>query len=175
MLLVQELISSWGKDLRSAGELRRNVPLALPFPKRLDAGPSDSLIAHHTVHYLGTDQFAASRARVEFLQLGNPILFQSGGLQVRLHADKPGCTAIKFKWSADVGAPERPDRHLGNLEDGQWMQFMYNGRTAISGSLRTEWRYMQWTVNVAVALKPDERIFVSTEPMIRINELVDLR
>lgn len=140
MILFQELICSWGKNLRSAGELRRNVPAADTFLSPSEAGTGEFAVAHHSVLFLGEEEFKPSKAKL----------------------------------TEEVGAPERPDRHLINLEKGQWVQVLYNGRSALSGTVHTDWRYSQWTTNVAFIEKFDEKIF-SQEPIARISELADLR
>lgn len=174
MILFQELICSWGKNLRSAGELRRNVPAADTFLSPSEAGTGEFAVAHHSVLFLGEEEFKPSKAKLTLYNDVVPLLFMSGGIQIHLHKSRPHCIAVKFKWTEEVGAPERPDRHLINLEKGQWVQVLYNGRSALSGTVHTDWRYSQWTTNVAFIEKFDEKIF-SQEPIARISELADLR
>lgn len=174
MILVQELVCSWGKKLRSEGDLRRDVPQAVTFVSLPKAGVGELEVTHHAVSFLGEDEFRPSKEKLTVYSDRAPTLFSSGAILLQLHMEKSDCIAVKFKWSEEVGAPERPSRHLINLEKGQWIQVVYNGRSALSGTVHTEWRYRQWTVNIAFLEKFDSKIFFE-EPTARISELADLR
>jgi hypothetical protein len=176
MVIVQELLSSWGKNLRSAGELRTSIiPKVLPIPVDNSEVSSQPQIIHHSVAYLGENQFAPSDAKVQKSDGDIPILFRSGAILLRTHQNHPHIIAVKFKWSVEVGAPKRADRHIANLEPEQWLQIIYNGRTGMSGTGHADWRYLQHTVNIAVTDKVDANIFIATAPNYRFEDLAQLR
>lgn len=175
MIIVQELVSSWGKDLRSSGELRRAVPEALAVLWDASQSLGERTIVHHVVTYLGEDGFSPSGAK-SLIQNGDlSMLFHIDGLVLRPHRDRTDVLAVKFKWSVGVGAPERADRHIANLEKGQWLRARYNGRTAINGTRHSEWRYIQRTVNIAFVEQIDASIFVASKPDHEFEDLADLR
>jgi hypothetical protein len=176
MIIVQELISSWGKNLRSSGELRRVIPSTLPIIWNEKKTAGNFTTVHHTVEFRGEDEFVPSHAKVDIDddQGPGPELFHSGAISIRLREGEPLSLAIKFTWSEEVGAPQRGNRHIVNLEKEQWAQIVYNGRTGFSGTVHTEWRYIQRIVNVAFTDQMDVNLFTSSKPFYRFEELADL-
>ncbi len=175
MIIVQELMSSWGKDLRSNGAVRRTIPEVLPVLANEENGLGALTVLHHCVSFLGEDGFIPTNAKSQTEESDTPILFHSGAIMIRMHRDSPNSISIKLKWSVEVGAPQRADRHILNLEKGQWAQVIYNGRSAISGSLHTDWRYLQRTTNIAFTDQLDANVFTATKPILRFEDLADLR
>lgn len=176
MIVVQELISHWGKDLRSAGELRRDIPTALPVVWNGDGkSHGDLTVLHQVIEFTGEDGFASSPKKLQIAEGSGSEIFRSGALLVRLREGSPVSLAIKLVWSTEVGAPHRPSRHLLNLGKGQWAQFTYNGRTGFSGTVATEWRYMQRTVNIGFVETIEKNLFLASAPIRQFQDLAVLR
>jgi hypothetical protein len=160
-----------GKGPEIFRELRRVVPNALPILWNSKETASHFTTVHHTVEFRGEDEFVPSHAKVDIDDDPGPgpELFHSGAIRIRLRESEPLSLAIKFTWSEEVGAPQRSNRHIVNLEKGQWVQIIYNGRTGFCGTVHTKWRYIQRIVNVAFTDQMDVNLFTSSMPFYRFE------
>jgi hypothetical protein len=175
MIIFQELMATWGKDLRSEGDLRRSIPefLALPATISPQSGLFDLTV--HTVSFLGENGFEPSNSVLTPIGSEVPFRFESGAVSLSTSARNPQSLAVKFKWKTEAGAPRRPNRHIVNLEMEQWVQILYNGRTGVSGTLHKEWRYSQRTANIAFTGKADLNVFSKSAPVLRFESMANLR
>ncbi|PIU00206.1 MAG: hypothetical protein COT74_04525 [Bdellovibrionales bacterium CG10_big_fil_rev_8_21_14_0_10_45_34] len=168
-ILVQEIKTEWTKASRSgrAAQLRSQTPLKLEMPQTIFA--SADYIIVHKLEFKEENNFECQAVEGH---LSDPF---SNGSElfgaVELRPGDNGNIQLKFRWSNEVGAPERKSRNIGNISDGEWFQVIYNGR--FGG--RHDWLYRQMVVNVGLSSQIEPTFFLLKDPKVTCDERALLR
>ena len=153
-IAIQQLKVTWFKSSRGGDGARRRgeLPEALILPPEVLAADE----AH--LHLVRFHEYSDYRPRVESDGWRLDCLASvAPGLELEIRGDDE--LAVRFLWTARLGAPPRANGRREVLSAGRWCRLRWNGRAAYEDT----WAYEDVICNIA--LKPaDDFIFLHTQP-----------
>jgi hypothetical protein len=168
MVIIQHIFISWDKSDRSGkgAAVRRSVKDA--YPVRLPPGElKEAKVILQTLRFgIGSP----SKDPVTILKEVEPPV-ELGCVTLDWDADT---VTAEFRYRRDCGgAPVRwwaAKRMV--LSDGEWGQFVYNGR--FGDNYESYWSYQKHVVNVGLFQAPTPAVFRDSSPSLRFESLAQL-
>ena len=143
------------------------APIATAGAFEIASIPNENELLEHNVSLYQLDQWTKPRGRSRQTALQAKTV--RDGLLLEVANDSLNVT---YKYSGNIGTPERNNPTTVSLQPGEWARVIHNGKHTDAFEKKVWYSNVIW--NIAHVLEFDAQVFIGSQPKVQHDDTVKL-